>query len=261
MLYDARLFLLYNNVKQQDVHIYLLPLELPPALSILLGHHRALSELAVLCSSLPLVIWFIHGGVYMSVLLSVDSTIYSPNCPVSTSPFFTSVSRFLPCKACLHMALKHVPLMLISKFHKYHLTYLLSLIEKLLELVVKVTVSSFPLFILFLTPSKELCVHSIETTLIQVPSGTTFCPSQRWLLSSSYRIPTAFGTMTTPSLIRPCLFQAVVTQNIVSQTPHQRGLLTDPLFTRWMWEKFFSILLTALPWLIALKYHSSTDGP
>ena len=77
------------------------------------------------------------------------------------------------------MALKHVPLMLISKFHKYHLTYLLSLIEKLLELVVKVTLSSFPLFILLLTPSKELCGHSIETTLIQVPSGTTFCPSQR----------------------------------------------------------------------------------
>ena len=44
-----------------------------------------------------------------------------------------------------------------------YLTYLLSLTEKLLELVVKVTLSSFPLFILFLTPSKE-GVHSFMFT-------------------------------------------------------------------------------------------------
>ena len=72
------------------------------------------------------------------------------------------------------MALKHLPLVLISKFHKYHLTCLLSLTEKLLELVVQVTLSSFPLFILFLTPSQELYVHSIEMILIQVSSDPHF---------------------------------------------------------------------------------------
>ena len=64
--------------------------------------------------------------------------------------------------------------------------------------------------------------------------------------------------MTTPSLIRPCLFQAVVTQNIVSQTPHQPGLLTlYPVNAGEVLLCFIDSFTLA----DSSKYHSSTDGP
>ena len=118
MLYDAGLFLLYN-VTQLYVHIYLLPLELLPTLCTLLGHHRALSRAA--CAAQQLATgWLVYAWeyIYVSATLSTDSIVFLPNC-TPQSLFFVSVSLFLPCKACLNMALKHLPLMLISKFHNF----------------------------------------------------------------------------------------------------------------------------------------------
>ena len=118
MLYDAGLFLLYN-VTQLYVHIYLLPLELLPTLCTLLGHHRALSRAA--CAAQQLATgWLVYAWeyIYVSATLSTDSIVFLPNC-TPQSLFFVFVSLFLPCKACLNMALKHLPLMLISKFHNF----------------------------------------------------------------------------------------------------------------------------------------------
>ena len=136
-----------------------------------------------------------------------------------------------------------------------YLTYLLSLAEKLLELVVKITLSSFPLFVLFLTPSKELCVHSIEMILIQVSSDPHFAQANDdfflHLIGSQqpWHMDRSFFDLT---LSFPGYYNAkYLSHKLV--TPHQPVLLTDPLFTQWMWEKFFSFSLTPLPWLITLS--------
>ena len=59
----------------------------------LLGHHR--DELSALCSNLPLTMYFLHGRVYMSALLSWFIPLSSSH-PVPTYPFSEPLS--LPCK-------------------------------------------------------------------------------------------------------------------------------------------------------------------
>ena len=93
-------FLLYNKVNQLYAYIYPhIPslLSLPPTLPIpplqVVIKHRA--DLPVLCSSFPLAIYFTFGSVYMSVLLS-HYVPASPPPTVSSSPFSTSASLFLP---------------------------------------------------------------------------------------------------------------------------------------------------------------------
>ena len=62
-----------------------------------LGHHRERAELPVLYSRFPLASYFTHGSVYMSILISQFIPPF-PSPTVSTSPFSTSASVFLPCK-------------------------------------------------------------------------------------------------------------------------------------------------------------------
>ena len=62
-----------------------------------LGHHRVPSWAPVLCSNLSIPICFTHDRVYMLMLLSPFIPL-SPSPTVSTSPFFISVSPFLPCR-------------------------------------------------------------------------------------------------------------------------------------------------------------------
>ena len=62
----------------------------------LLDHHRALAELPVLYSSFTLASYFTCGSAYMSMLLSQFVPPFP--LPVSTSPFATFASLFLPCK-------------------------------------------------------------------------------------------------------------------------------------------------------------------
>ena len=57
------------------------------------SQHRA--ELPLLCSSFLLAVWFIHGSVDMSVLLS-QFPHPTPSPAVSSSPFSMSVPPFLP---------------------------------------------------------------------------------------------------------------------------------------------------------------------
>ena len=61
-----------------------------------LGHHRA-GWAPCVYSSFPLAIYFTYVSVYMSVFVSQS---VPPSLPptVSTSPFSTSASLFLPCK-------------------------------------------------------------------------------------------------------------------------------------------------------------------
>ena len=59
--------------------------------------------LPVLYSNFSLTIYFTHGSVYMSILLSPFIPLFS-SLTVSTSPLYISASLFLPCK----------------KIHKYH---------------------------------------------------------------------------------------------------------------------------------------------
>ena len=65
-------FLLYKEVNQLYIYIYPLPLGPPshPGIPFIqvITEHRA--ELPVLCSRLPLAIYFTYGSVYMSVLIS-----------------------------------------------------------------------------------------------------------------------------------------------------------------------------------------------
>ena len=55
------------------------------------------AELPVFYSMFPLAIYFTHGSVYMSILIS-QFVPPSPSPPVSTCPFSMSMSLFLPCK-------------------------------------------------------------------------------------------------------------------------------------------------------------------
>ena len=93
-------FLLYNKVNQLYVYIYPhIPslLRLTPTLPIppfsVVTKHRA--DLPVLCSCFPLAIYF--GSVYMLMLLSHFVPASPSPTPVSSSPFSTSASLFLPC--------------------------------------------------------------------------------------------------------------------------------------------------------------------
>ena len=81
----------------------------PPHLTRL-GHLRALSWAPVLYSSFPLAIYFTHGSVYMSILIS-QFIPPSPYPTVSTCPFSMSTSLFLLCK--------EVRLYQFSRFHIY----------------------------------------------------------------------------------------------------------------------------------------------
>ena len=79
-----------------------------------LGHHRARAELPVLYSRFPLAIYFTHGSVYMSFLIS-QFVPPSPSPAVVTCRFSMSVSVFLPCK--------YVHLYHFSRFHIHALIY------------------------------------------------------------------------------------------------------------------------------------------
>ena len=109
-------FLRYNEVNQLYVYICPLPLGPPssaPTPSIqVITEHRA--EFPVLYSRFPLAIYFTHGSVFMSNLISqfIPPSL-SP--PVSTHPFSTSAFLFLPCK--------QVHLYHFSRFHIYVLIY------------------------------------------------------------------------------------------------------------------------------------------
>ena len=112
-------FLLYNKVNQLYVYIYPhIPslLSLPPTIPIpplqVVTKHRA--DLPVLCGCFPLAIYFTFGSVYMSMPLS-HFIPASPSSPVSSSPFSTSVSLFLPCHQVHHYH--------FSRFHIYALAY------------------------------------------------------------------------------------------------------------------------------------------
>ena len=99
-------FLLYNEVHQLYVYIYALPLVLPSCTLLLrqppippswvITEHQ--TELPVLYGRFPLAIYFTHGSVYMSIPISQFIPFPLPPSPVSTHPFSTSPSLFLPCK-------------------------------------------------------------------------------------------------------------------------------------------------------------------
>ena len=72
------------------------------------------AKLPVLYSSFPLALYFKHGSVNISTLLS-QFVPPSPSPTVSTSPFSVSPSLLLPCK---YVHLDH-----FSRFHTYALTY------------------------------------------------------------------------------------------------------------------------------------------
>ena len=109
-------FLLYNEVNQLYVYLYPLPLGPPSHPSIppiqFITEHRA--ELPVLYSRFPLASCFTHGSVFMSNLIS-QYIPFSPSPAVSTCPFSTSTSLFLPYK--------QVHLYHFSRFHIYALIY------------------------------------------------------------------------------------------------------------------------------------------
>jgi len=77
---------------------YTLPLA-PPSSShpTPLACHTVPTGLSVLYGSFPLAIFFTHGSLYMSMLLS-QFVLPSPSFTVSTSPSSTSPFPFLPCK-------------------------------------------------------------------------------------------------------------------------------------------------------------------
>ena len=91
-------------------------LDLPPTppipLIYVITEHQA--QLPVLYSMFPQAIYFTHGTVYMSILIS-QLVPPSPSPHVSTCPFSTPMSLFLPCKK--------VHLYHFSRFHIYALVY------------------------------------------------------------------------------------------------------------------------------------------
>ena len=88
-------FLPYNNEKSAIICL----LSLPPPSTIpplqVITKHQAVKS--VLYSTFSLAVYFTHGSVYMSMLLS-QFISPSPSLIGSTSVFYTSVSPFLPCK-------------------------------------------------------------------------------------------------------------------------------------------------------------------
>ena len=94
--------LLYNNVSQQYGHLLpsLLdfpPTPPPPSHFTHLCKHRAPSWAPCARQQLPTSYYFTQGRIYMSIIVS-QFIPPSSSPPVSTSPFFTSSSLFLPCK-------------------------------------------------------------------------------------------------------------------------------------------------------------------
>ena len=87
-----------NHVYKLYIYIYTLPLvPLCPSHPTPLACHTVPTGLPVLYGSFPLAIFFTHGNVYMSLLLS-QFIPPSPSSSVSTSPSFMSPSPFLPGK-------------------------------------------------------------------------------------------------------------------------------------------------------------------
>ena len=93
-------FLLYSEVNEPYANLYPLLLGPPSYLTpipplCVITEHRA--KLPVLSSSFPLAIYFTHGSVYMSVLLSWF--IPSSSSPAASACVFSmSASLFLPWK-------------------------------------------------------------------------------------------------------------------------------------------------------------------
>ena len=122
-------FLLYNKVNQLYVYVYPhIPslLSLGPTLPIppLQVDTKHQADLPVLCGCFPLAIYFTFGSVYMSMLLFH----FVPACPfptVSSSPFSTSASLFLPC----HQVHQYH----FSRFHIYVLPYGIFSLSDLLQ--------------------------------------------------------------------------------------------------------------------------------
>ena len=89
-------FLLYNRVNQLYIHVY--PFSLgsrsPPPIPPLqvTTEHRV--ELPVLYSRFPLSIYFTHGGVYMSVLISQFIPFLCPHVHMSV-PYSCPGNRFI----------------------------------------------------------------------------------------------------------------------------------------------------------------------
>ena len=73
------------------------PLETPLHLPSHPTSHRALLDLPALYSNFPLAVYFIHGNVYVSTLLS-QFVSPSSSLIVPSHLFSTSASLFLPCK-------------------------------------------------------------------------------------------------------------------------------------------------------------------
>ena len=80
-----------------------------------LGHHRALSWAPWVVRQLSVAACFTCGRVYVSTNASLSICPILPSLSVSTRPFSTSGSLFLPCK--------QVPLYHFSMFHMYVLIY------------------------------------------------------------------------------------------------------------------------------------------
>ena len=78
-------------------YIYIFSLLSPATIPLVQVITRCQVKFSVLYSNFPLVIYFMHDRVYMSMLLS-QFVLLSPFPIVSTCPLSTSVSPFLPCK-------------------------------------------------------------------------------------------------------------------------------------------------------------------
>ena len=82
-------------------YIYINSLHLDPASPPLIPPVQVITEhqagLPMLHNNFPPSIYFTHDSVYMSMLLSSFIPL-SPSLTVSTSPFSTPASPFLPCR-------------------------------------------------------------------------------------------------------------------------------------------------------------------
>ena len=97
---------------------YLLPFESPSHPTpnpTSLGHRKAPRWATYAIGSFPLAVCSAHSRVHISVLFSQVIPPSSPTTPVSTKPFSTSVSPFLPCRQGHQYSL--------SRFHVCALIY------------------------------------------------------------------------------------------------------------------------------------------
>ena len=101
---------IHHHESAISIHMSPPSLTLPPTPTTsplcVVPEHRA--ELPVLYSSFPLALYFTHGNVYISVLLSQ----FAPPSPASivSSVFSLSASLFLPCKEVqqCHLSRSHI---------------------------------------------------------------------------------------------------------------------------------------------------------